>query len=193
MASETLDNQSPSPTSKPVGNRSRSNILVGLAVAAAAGLVALFFFGGSGASPETASGSESSGLFAHPFTTDDGQTATLDAYEGEPLVVNFFAAWCPPCRAELPDFQAVHEEYQDDVTFVGVSHDFDEASWKALVDETQVTFDTVFQPGQEIWTEAGGIGMPTTLFLSPDGEIVEMHSGILTAEQLSDLIDQHLA
>ncbi len=204
MANEALDNPTPSPTSDPVEPRTRPNVLIWVGAAVAAGLVALFLFGAPGGSDgsdeqsaeaagstETATGG--SGLNAHAFTTADGQTATLAVYDGQPLVVNFFAAWCPPCRAELPDFQAVHEDYEDQVTFVGVSHDFDETSWRALIEETGVTFDTVFQPGQEIWIEAGGIGMPTTLFLSPDGEVLEMHSGILTAEQLSELIDEHLA
>ena len=198
MANETLDNQTPSPTPESVGSRSRFNPLMGIGALVAAGLVAFFLLGGGGASDTAPSGTDgasesATGFQAHPFTTADGQTATLSLYDGEPMVLNFFAAWCPPCRAELPDFQAVHEQYADDVTFVGVSHDFDEASWKALIDETGVTFDTVFQPGQEIWTEAGGLGMPTTIFLSPDGEVLEMHSGILTAEQLSEKIDEHLA
>lgn len=200
MANEILNNdQTPRDTDNGSAHSTqaggRPSYLVWLGAALVAVLVAVFVVGGLGGSSDdaaTADGTQS-GIHTIPFTTADGGTATLASYDGEPLVVNFFAAWCPPCRAELPDFQAVHEEYDGDVTFVGISHDFDESQWKGLIAETGVTFDTVFQPGQEIWTEAGGIGMPTTIFISPDGEVLEMHSGILTAEQLSDLIDEHLA
>ena len=139
-----------------------------------------------------ASATAESGIFALPFSTPDGGTATLADYHGQPLVVNFFASWCPPCRAELPDFEAVHQKLGDDVTFVGINQDFTEESWKSFVAESQVTYDTVFQPQSEIWSELGTQAMPTTVFISADGEIKQVWAGLITDDKLEEVIDETL-
>ncbi len=126
------------------------------------------------------------------FTTTDGGSGTLSDYEGRPLVVNFFASWCPPCRAELPDFEAVHRQRSDDVTFVGVNQDFNAETWQAFVAEADVSYDTVFQPNGEIWEELGTGAMPTTAFISPQGQVVNVWAGVLTDDKLNELIDEHL-
>lgn len=159
-----------------------------LAVVAVAtiGVVAVLSGGSSGESSQAVDD-----YATIPFTTVDGGTGTLADYQGEPLVVNFFASWCPPCRAELPDFEAVSQD-NPAVTFVGISHDLDETSWRSLVEEIGVSYDTVYQPGTEIWTELGGQGMPTTVFISTDGDVLESHAGLLTADRLQQLIDELL-
>ncbi len=155
------------------------------------GLLALFSGTEDAVETATAAGDTSS-LFDTAFTTSDGGSGSLSDYHGEPLVVNFFASWCPPCRAELPDFEAVHQELGDQVTFVGVNQDFTEETWRAFVAESQVTYDTVFQPNSEIWNELGTGAMPTTAFISPDGEVVHLWAGLLTDDKLIELIDEHL-
>lgn len=127
------------------------------------------------------------------FQTVDGETFTLSDLEGTPLVVNYFAAWCPPCRAELPDFEAVHQETKDDVTFVGVSRDNVTDSWKSLIAETGVTFTTVFEgnvQGSFAYLEA--TSMPTTVFIGADGTIEHVWAGALTDDKLRELIAEHL-
>lgn len=145
-------------------------------------------------SGETAVGDDevSAAIAGIEFPLADGSTATLADYQGRPAVVNFFAAWCPPCRAEMPDFETVHQATRDEVAFVGISHDLNEAEWLDLVDETGVTFDTGFQPEQELFIAIDGIGMPTTIFLDADGTIVHTHAGVVNSEILTDLIDTHL-
>ncbi len=131
-------------------------------------------------------------IFALPFTTADGSTSTLDQYRGEPLVVNFFASWCPPCRAELPDLEAVHQKLGDEVTFVGVNQDFTEETWKSFIEESQISYDTVFQPQSEIWSEVGTQAMPTTIFVSADGEVAQVWAGLITEEKLEEVIVETL-
>lgn len=126
------------------------------------------------------------------FLTSDGETSTLADFQGEPLVVNFFAAWCGPCRAELPDFESAHLANIDNVKFLGVSHDLDEQTWRNFVDETQITFETVFQPNTEIWTALDAKGTPATAFISEDGDLQFLYTGILNEALLQDLIDEHL-
>ncbi len=163
-------------------------LVAGVAAAALAAVLLLAVFSSNGEDAPT----EAEGLAALAFLTADGETSNLAAFEGEPLVVNFFASWCAPCRAELPDFEETHLANGDAVTFLGISHDLDEATWRTFVEETEVTYETVFQPNTEIWTELDAKGMPSTAFIAPDGEVLHVHTGVLNQALLQDLIDEHL-
>jgi len=126
--------------------------------------------------------------FIHP----DGSEGQLADHYGQPLVVNFFAGWCPPCKAELPDINAVHLAAGDDVKVLGISHDLSEDDWQELVSETNIDFETVFQPDREIFIELRLFGMPSTILINPEGEVVHTHSGILNAETLRSMISEYL-
>ncbi len=164
------------------------------AVAAVAGVVAALvvifvLFGGDDAESTIGGDGEFADL---AFLTTDGATASLADFEGEPLVVNFFASWCAPCRAEMPDLEQVHQARGDEITFLGISHDLDESSWRSFVAETEVTFQTVYQPETELFTALEAKGMPSTALVAPSGEILYLHTGLLTDELLDELIDEHL-
>lgn len=157
-----------------------------LGVVAALALVAAITSGGSG------DGEDATELAGLEFLTVEGSMGSLADFEGQPLVVNFFASWCPPCRAELPDLEKVHLAHRDTVTFLGVNHDLDETTWRSFVDESEITYATVFQPDTELFTALGAQGMPSTAFVSPDGEVLHLHTGLLTDDALEDLIAEHL-
>ncbi len=190
------DSNSGSPGESPrVGPlRPTSAVMTTIAIVVAMatlGLLALFS-GTADTVDEAAEAADAGGIFDLAFTVSDGSTGSLADYRGEPLVVNFFASWCPPCRAELPDFEAVHQELGDSVTFVGVNQDFTEETWRAFVAESDVSYDTVFQPNSEIWNELGTGAMPTTAFISSEGSVVHLWAGLLTDDKLIELIDEHL-
>lgn len=163
-------------------------LLGGLMAAAVAVVLLLVVFTGQNGEPP----SDAEEFAALAFLTTDGDTATLADYRGDALVVNFFASWCAPCRAELPDFQAVHAANGDAVRFVGINHDFEEATWRSFVAETEITYETVFQPNTEIWTAMEAKGTPATAFISPEGELLELWTGVLDDKKLQELIDLHL-
>lgn len=170
--------------------RSWMRPLVLLAVVAAVAAVALWGVvvrsGGSG------DNLDASRFNTLTFTNEDGTEGTLADFEGQPLVVNFFASWCAPCRAEMPDIQSTFEQAQGKVAFVGVNADLTEDAWRSFVDESQVSYPTVFQPDNNIFSELGLIGMPSTVLINPDGTVAYLHSGIIDADELKDLIDEHL-
>ena len=149
---------------------------------------------GEGNSSSQAAESELSApeLLAREFTLENGDTGTLSDFDGEPVVVNFFASWCAPCRAELPDFEQVHQETKDQVTFLGVSHDISQDSWQDFVEQTDISFQTVYQPDQLIWTDLKAFSLPATAFIGADGKVKHLHSGVLDQSQLTSLIAEHL-
>ena len=113
------------------------------------------------------------------------------AYADRPLVINFFASWCPSCIAEMPEFERVHELLGDRVAFLGVSQsDAREASID-LARETGITYDTAIDGRGEFFGAVGGVGMPTTIFVRPGGEIAEVWVGALNADALQELVADH--
>ena len=128
-----------------------------------------------------------------------GDTTTLLAVvgQGKPVVLNFWAALCPPCRAELPEFERVHEERGGEVTILGIDIGPQQflgtrEEGQALLTELGVTFpagttfdDTVVR-GFEVFS------MPTTFFIAADGSVMRKWSGILDEDKLNELIDEVL-
>jgi cytochrome c biogenesis protein CcmG/thiol:disulfide interchange protein DsbE len=117
----------------------------------------------------------------------DGTTATLgDVVDGRPLVLNFFASWCAPCRAEMPDFAAVHRDVGDRVSFVGLAlQDTDEASAE-LVELTGVAYPWGFDRTGEIFASFDAFQMPTTVYVASDGDVVGTESGAIDESRLRD-------
>ncbi len=126
------------------------------------------------------------------FVTFDGETVTLADFRGRPVVVNFWASWCPACIAEMPDFEKVHQAFGDDVVFIGLAIQDERAAAEVLAVETGVTYLLAEDPPGDFFEAYGGIAMPTTVFLTASGELFERHSGILTESSLTDKINELL-
>ena len=126
------------------------------------------------------------------FATFEGDTARFDDHLGQPLVINFFAEWCPNCIAEMPDFEEVFQDFDGEVAFVGMSIDQASESALRLVEETGVTYETGWDPSEEIYAHFRALAMPTTVFVNPDGSIERVWSGALDADGLTDLINEEI-
>ena len=140
-------------------------------------------------SPEASDGTDLSDL---TFDLFDGGSSTLAGYEGTPLVVNFFASWCPPCVREMPEFQDVFERLDGQVAFLGLSQDQSPTDALALVESTGVTYDVGWDLDLEVYGATGSIAMPTTAFVSPSGELLDTFAGALDTEALAELIEDTL-
>jgi cytochrome c biogenesis protein CcmG, thiol:disulfide interchange protein DsbE len=123
------------------------------------------------------------------YLTFEGTPANTGAYVGQPLVLNFFAEWCAPCVAEMPDFERVHQEVAGEVAFLGLSLLEPEDNALALIERTGITYDVGRDTDGEAYEFFAGFAMPTTVFIDSAGTVVEVHSGALTADQLRDRID----
>ena len=125
-----------------------------------------------------------------PQLEGDG-TVEYAAYADRPLVINFFASWCPSCIAEMPEFERVHGLLGDRVAFLGVSQSDARAASIDLARETGITYDTAIDERGEFFRAVGGIGMPTTIFVRPGGEIAEVWVGALNTDALRQLVADH--
>ncbi|MFU8840614.1 MAG: TlpA family protein disulfide reductase [Nitriliruptoraceae bacterium] len=126
------------------------------------------------------------------MATLDGEELSLTALAGEPLVVNLWASWCPPCVAEMPDLERVHRDLADQVRFVGINTQDDRDQAEALAARTGVTYELTLDPDGAVFRDLEVIAMPTTFLVDADGVIVHRHAGLLTESQLRELLDTHL-
>ncbi len=123
------------------------------------------------------------------FTLDDvaGVPRSISEWDGRPLMINFWATWCPPCRREIPLLNALRAEYLDrDFEVVGVAVDFRDDVLDYL-QRTEVDYPVLI--GEEDGMEAArsfgmpGLGFPFTVFTDSQGRIVTLHVGELHREQ----------
>lgn len=117
--------------------------------------------------------------------------------QGKPVVLNFWAGNCPPCRVEMPGFQQVSTEFSGRVIFVGVdvgpflglgTHDDAVTLYRQLGIHYPLAYAVDASPLQLYHVQ----GMPTTVFLTPTGQVADRVTGILTEDQLRGEIQQKL-
>ena len=122
--------------------------------------------------------------------TSSGKTIELAKLKGKAVLVNFWATWCGPCRAEIPDFIKVYDTYKSKgLEIVGISLDDD--GWsvvKPFVEKNKINYPIVLGDA-EVALQYGGIqGIPTTFFVNKDGNIVDHQVGMLTKAILEQKI-----
>lgn len=113
-------------------------------------------------------------------TTLQGDTVSTARYEGRPLVINLWATWCPPCRAEMPYLQELASEYEDrGLVMVGISVDDRRArdAVEAFLDESGVDYDILLDPRMSSMDRLGVLGLPATYLVGPDGTLSHIRRG----------------
>lgn len=127
--------------------------------------------------------------------TFDGTTFTLTGHlsrDGRPVVMNFWASWCVPCRVEMPDFDAVASR-RTDVYFLGVAVEDTEAEARAFADEAGVSYRLGLDADGAIIDRYPILGLPATWFITSEGIIAARWMGQLDQARLESLIEEHLA
>lgn len=128
-----------------------------------------------------------------------GNTHTLADYEGKTIFLNFWATWCPPCRAEMPDIQKLYEEYaeagDDSVAIVGIAapnYAGEESAEEiaAFLEENGYTYPVLMDEGGKLFMQYGIYSYPTTFMIDKDGNVLGYASGQLTEDIMRDIIRQ---
>lgn len=125
-----------------------------------------------------------------PFA--EGREHATSDYAGRPLVVNFWASWCPPCVEEMPLLDEVVRSAGGDLALLGVNRSDNLVEAEALADRLDISYDLGVDDDDSLFRAVGAFGMPTTLFVDAEGVIVHRHTGGLTAPQFSELLSEHL-
>ncbi|WP_312640908.1 cytochrome c biogenesis protein CcdA [Hydrogenoanaerobacterium sp.] len=165
----------------------------------------------SAASPDDSSAASSQGdkkiVPAFDFTLTDqyGNTHTLSDYKGKVVFLNFWATWCPPCKAEMPHIEELYNEYgknSEDVIFIGVTNpkteehpqnsDVSIDEIKTFLTDHGYTFPSVFDETGAVLKDYYVSAFPTTYMIDRDGNIFGYVSGALTKDIMKNIINQTL-
>jgi len=147
-------------------------------------------FGGDGSDGPESSTIKSIRFYKDPAHVDrfsvtdlDGRPVSSDSFSGKVILVNFWATWCPPCRAEIPDLIALQDKYRDRLQIVGVSEDEDSIEEvKRFVAEHKINYPIVMSTPQLTKLFPGVRALPTSFILDTENRLVQKHVGMLHAE-----------
>ncbi|MGB2693663.1 MAG: TlpA disulfide reductase family protein [Dehalococcoidia bacterium] len=120
-----------------------------------------------------------------------GGTLRLSDLQGQPVVLNFWASWCPPCRLEMPELVDAYEQYRaDGLVVVAVNLQESESEMRTFLDEFGVAFPVVVDRSGQVagvWRLGGPIeGIPTSYFIDKAGVIRDFFYGPMTQKALAD-------
>ncbi len=127
---------------------------------------------------------------------DRGRPVSLEAYRGQIVVMNLWASWCPPCRAEMPDLQRLSQAYRGrGLAIVGVNEGESPERARAFADALQIAFPIWIDEQQQYGRVYAALGLPTTIVVGRDGKVVRGFDGALAYPQMraavNDLVTAH--
>lgn len=130
-----------------------------------------------------------------------GNIHRLEDYRGKTIFLNFWATWCPPCKAEMPDIQKLYEksstEGEDAVIVLGVAapnmgQEGSEEEIAAFMEEKGYTYPVLMDTEGELFASYGIMSFPTTFMIDRDGNVFGYVSGMLSADMMDSIVRQTL-
>lgn len=127
--------------------------------------------------------------FALP--TPDGETVRLSDLRGRPVLLNFWATWCPPCKIEMPDIEALYQKYKDQgFTVIAIDQQESPAAVQDYFDEMGLSFQPVIDSTGEVFSLYRVVALPTSYFIDAEGIVRFQHRGMMTRQQMENYTSQ---
>ena len=137
---------------------------------------------------------------APDFTLTDqyGETHTLSDYQGQTVFLNFWATWCGPCKMEMPDIQALYEEWDENagdlvvlgVAGPGIGQEGSAEDIAAFLEENGYTYPVVMDDTGMLFYQYGISAYPTTFMIDPEGNVFGYVQGAVSREIMDDIVEQ---
>jgi thiol-disulfide isomerase/thioredoxin len=141
--------------------------------------------GGSPGEPEDAAFAGKPARLDFKLKDMNGVDVKLDSFKGKVILINFWATWCGPCKAEIPSLVELQAKYADDLVVLGFSVDDPAEKMKPYAEEYKVNYPLLVGNGREDVQNAFGplLGIPVSVIIGRDGIIAKKHTGIASKEQ----------
>ena len=133
---------------------------------------------------------------ADDFTVYDSEMneVKLSDYFGKPIIINFWASWCGPCKSELPAFNSLYEQYKDDVVFLMINltdgQRDTESGIKKFISDNGYSFPVYYDIEFDASEAYGVRSIPETVFISADGSLYDTRVGAMSEDVLEDYMKQ---
>jgi cytochrome c biogenesis protein CcmG, thiol:disulfide interchange protein DsbE len=164
----------------------RHKLIAGVIALCIAGSLAGIALAGSGsAAPPRPAADPAAPAFSFPVLGHPGQQVSLADYAGKPLVVNFFASWCAPCKQETPLLARFYRAEHGRVSMIGLDENDSRGSALSFTRAAGVSYPVGWDPGVAAASAYGVSGLPQTFFLNARHDIVDRVFGALTVAELS--------
>jgi len=126
------------------------------------------------------------GYLAPDFTLNgpDGKPVTLSGHKGRPILLNFWATWCPPCQEETPALVAANQQWGDTIAFIGVDSLEPPVMSPPFIAEFGIKYPIAVDEGGEVTAAYHVVSYPTTFFIDSSGTVVQIDVGPLDAASL---------
>ena len=165
-------------------------IKLGLLLLVAGGMVALLAYGFTRDARYIQSPLLASQAPSFALALFDVKTIRLEDFRGKAVLINFWASWCIPCRAEAPALESAWQKHKDqDMVFLGVNIQDKEEDARAFMNEFGITYLNGRDPNGKIAVDYGVWGIPETFFIDPQGSITYKHAGELKAAIIAAKLD----
>jgi len=128
------------------------------------------------------------------LTDLSGKAVKLSDYAGHPVLINAWATWCPPCRAEMPLLHEFYQQHQDEgFVILAVNAGEDSAPVQRFISQNGYTFPVLLDANSDTLMRLGVNSFPTSIFIGRDGVVKHIHLGLFTANSLENEIGPLLA
>jgi len=150
--------------------------------------------GNDGNEDDSQANSEEAELLKAPnFTLEhrNGESVSLEDYQGKKVFLNFWATWCGPCEIEMPYMEQIHLDYEDEnLAIIAVNVGENPSTVRQYVEENGYTFDVLFDVETEVAKTYGVSGIPATFFIDEEGYLRGRHVGTMDYEMMENYIQQ---
>ncbi|MEM8856974.1 MAG: TlpA disulfide reductase family protein [Chloroflexota bacterium] len=204
-------NNRPTKNTNSEGNRQNLPLII-FEIGLLCVIAAFLIFGGrlfddadntsEGLTPFDVAGAVQAGQAAPDFTliTAEGEQITLSELRGRPVIINFWATWCAPCRFEMPELQETFEDYAgNDLELLAINREEDKAQIDQFFVELsadegiEFTFPALLDSQAKVAESYGVFNMPTTFFVDAEGTVSAVHFGPLVRSQIDEYLADALA
>jgi cytochrome c biogenesis protein CcmG/thiol:disulfide interchange protein DsbE len=172
---------------------SKTWIKLGLVVVVAGGMIGLLAYGFTRDARYIQSPLVARQAPLFTLTLFGGKTIGLEDFRGKAVLINFWASWCIPCRAEAPALESAWQRYKErGVVFLGVNIQDREEDARAFMKEFGITYLNGRDTDGKIAVDYGVWGIPETFFIDPQGRITYKHAGEVKAPIIQGKLDEAL-